>query len=114
MRRLSLSWLPRLCGAFGVMLVFVTTAALAADAPKVGVLLKGRSPFWSSMEKGALDAGSRLGVEVVVKAPPSEGDVAIQIQLLSAMAAQNFAAIVIVPANKDSLAAPVAALAKKA
>lgn len=77
------------------------------------MLLKGRSPFWASMEKGAQDAGARLGVEVVVKAPLSEADVAVQIQLLNAMGNQGFAAIVIVPANKDALAAPAAALAAK-
>lgn len=81
--------------------------------PKVGVLLKGKSPFWSSMEKGAMDAGAKLGAEVVVKAPNAEADVAVQVQLLNAMATQGFAAIVIVPANKDALAAPVAALEAK-
>lgn len=82
-------------------------------AAKIGVLLKGRSPFWASMEKGAVAAGARLGAEVVVKSPASEADVSVQIQLLNGMAAQPFDAIVIVPANKDALAAPVAALAAK-
>jgi ribose transport system substrate-binding protein len=81
--------------------------------PKIGVLLKGRSPFWASMEKGAVDAGAKLGAEIVVKSPASEADVSVQIQLLNAMATQGFAALVIVPANKDALAAPVAALAAK-
>jgi ribose transport system substrate-binding protein len=94
-----------LAGLFAPVALFAT--------PKIGVLLKGRSPFWSSMEKGAMDAGAKLGVEVVVKAPVSEADVSVQIQLLGAMAAQGFAAIVIVPANKDALAAPVAAVAAK-
>lgn len=86
---------------------------LAAAPTKIGVLLKGRSPFWASMEKGALDAGAKLGIEVVVKAPVSEADVSVQIQLLNAMAAQGFSALVVVPANKDALAAPVAAVAQK-
>ncbi len=89
------------------------TPALLFAGPKIGVLLKGRSPFWASMEKGAIDAGARLGAEVVVKAPVSEADVSVQIQLLNGMATQGFAAIVIVPANQDALAAPVAALAAK-
>ncbi len=87
--------------------------ALLFAGPKIGVLLKGRSPFWASMEKGALDAGAKLGAEVVVKAPLSEADVSVQIQLLNGMATQGYAAIVIVPANKDALAAPVAAVAAK-
>lgn len=86
---------------------------LVQAGPKIGVLLKGRSPFWASMEKGALDAGAKLGAEVTVKAPASEADVSVQIQLLNGMAAQGYEAIVIVPANKDALAAPVAAVAAK-
>ena len=98
-----------------LLLAWLTLAAPAwlGAGPKIGVLLKGRSAFWGSMEKGALDAGARHGAEVVVKAPMSEADVSVQIQLLNAMATQGFAAIVIVPANKDALAAPVAALAAK-
>jgi ribose transport system substrate-binding protein len=102
--------LPRV---FLCAVALVSSAAFASAAPRIGVLLKGRSPFWASMEKGALDAGQKLGVEVVVKSAPSEADVAIQVQLLNAMAAQDFAALVIAPANKDALAAPVAAAAKK-
>lgn len=65
------------------------------------------------MERGALDAGTKLGVEVVVKAPPTEADVAVQVQLLNAMSTQGYDALVIVPTNKETLAAPVAALAQK-
>lgn len=102
------------CGRVcGLVWLFAALPVIAAAAPKIGVLLKGRTPFWASMEKGALDAGTKLGVEVVVKAPPSEADVAVQIQLLNAMAGQGFAAIVIVPTNKEALAAPVTALAEK-
>ena len=97
-----------LCAILGL-----SSAGIASAAPRIGVLLKGRSPFWASMEKGALDAGQKLGADVVVKSAPSEADVAIQVQLLNAMAAQDFAALVIAPANKDALAGPVAAAAKK-
>jgi len=91
--------------------VIISPGVLAAQ--KIGVLLKGRSPFWASMEKGAMDAGAKHGAEVVVRAPVSEADVSVQIQLLNAMGNQGFAAIVIVPTNKDALAGPVAALAAK-
>src|SRR3954467_10756312 len=76
-------------------LLCITCVGLASPAvlhagPKIGVLLKGRSPFWASMEKGALDAGAKLGAEVIVKSPASEADVSVQIQLLNAMATQGF------------------------
>ena len=45
-----------------------------------------------------------------MKAPLTEADVSVQIQLLNAMAGQGFSALVIAPTNKDALAAPVAAL----
>jgi len=86
--------------------------ALSA-APKIGVLLKGRSDFWNAVEKGAVDAGQKLGVEVVVKAPLNETDVAVQIRLLAALGAQGVQAIVIAPCNQNTLAAPIAALAAK-
>ena len=82
-------------------------------APKIGVLLKGRSDFWSAVEKGATAAGAQLGADVVVKAPLNEIDVAVQIRLLEALSAQGIQALVIAPCNQDTLAGPVAALAAK-
>ncbi len=82
-------------------------------APKIGVLLKGHSPFWSAVEQGATEAGQKLGAEVVVKAPMAETDIAVQIQLLNALGAQGITALVIAPCSKDALAGPVAALAAK-
>lgn len=94
-------------------LASLLSVPLLADNPKIGVLLKGKSAFWTSMEQGAVEAGQKFGADVVVKAPMTESDVAVQVQLLNAMTAQGYAAIVIAPANKDTLAAPVAAAAAK-
>ena len=85
----------------------------ASAAPKIGVLLKGHSDFWSAVQRGAEAAGNATGAEVIVKAPPSESDVAVQIRLLNALGNQGIQALVIAPTNKDTLAAPVAALAAK-
>lgn len=87
--------------------------ALLTAAPKIGVLLKARTAFWLAVEKGATEAGARLGAEVIVKAPASESDIAVQIQLLNAFGAQGIDALVIAPSSKDALAEPVAALAAK-
>jgi ribose transport system substrate-binding protein len=95
-----------------VLSLVALVPALSA-APKIGVLLKGRSDFWSAVEKGAVNAGRKLGVEVVVKAPLNETDIAVQIHLLEALAGQGVQAIVIAPGNPDTLAAPVAALAAR-
>ena len=87
-------------------------AATLCGAPKIGVLLKGRSsPFWGAVERSALETGRQLGVDVVVKMPVSEADVSVQIQLLNALAAQGATAIVIAPINKEALAVPIASIA---
>jgi ribose transport system substrate-binding protein len=86
-------------------------AAAPAAGPKVGVLLKGQSDFWSAVAQGAASAGAAAGAEVVVKSPLDETDVAVQIRLLSALAAQGVQAVVIAPDNPETLAAPIAALA---
>ena len=57
-------------------------AAKAAKDIKILVNMKGPgggNPFWAAVEKGALDAGKALGVQVSVMAPPAESDVAAQI-----------------------------------
>lgn len=87
------------------------TGSAYADVPKIGVLLKGKTKFWSAVEQGALSAGEKLGAEVIVKMPPTENDVSIQIQLLNGLAKQGVTAIVLAPVNKETLAKPAAALA---
>lgn len=88
-------------------------SVVSAATPKIGVLLKGRSAFWSAVEKGAREAGTQLGADVIVKAPLSEADISVQVQLLNALAAQGAQAIVIAPSSKETLAVPVASLAVK-
>lgn len=99
--------------ACGFLLLTAFVVVNVSAAPKVGVLLKAKTPFWASMEKGALDAGAKLGVEVIVKAPLSENDIAVQTQLLNALAAQGVEVIAIAPSSKDALAQPIAAVAAK-
>jgi len=104
---------PALSRLAALVLCLSGLAPAVTAAPKIGVLLKGRSDFWSAMEKGAVDAGHKLGAEVVVKSPMNEMDVAVQIRLLQALGAQGIQALVIAPCNQDTLAAPVAALAAR-
>ena len=96
-----------------LVLALALASSAAFAAPKIGVLLKARTPFWSAAEKGAIEAGEKAGAEVVVKAPLSESDISVQIQLLNALAAQGCEAIVIAPINKEALAVPIASLGVK-
>ncbi len=65
------------------------------------------------MEKGALETGEKLGLEMIVKTPSSEHDIAMQVQLLAALGALGIDAIVVAPSSKDALIAPLNALAAK-
>lgn len=94
--------------------VVLFAAHATHGAPRVGLLLKGRSAFWSAVEAGARTAAEKQGAEVIVKAPLTETDAAVQIQLLNALATQaEMAGIVVAPISKDALSGPVAALVAK-
>ena len=73
--------------AFLAALLLGCTGTLSA-ATKIGVLLKGKAPFWTAVEKGSLEAGQAAGSEVIVKSPMSESDISVQIQLLNGLAEQ--------------------------
>lgn len=87
------------------------SSAVAAEPVKVGLLLKGRTPFWLAVEKGAVEAAAAQGVELIVKYPPTESDIGVQIQLLHALAAQKVQCIILVPTNAEKLGLPAASLA---
>ncbi len=94
--------------------VLLCACSQLSAATKIGLLLKGQNvPFWAAVSKGATEAAKELGVELTVKAPPTEADVSIQIRLLNGMAAQGMDAIVIAPINKEALAVPIASIAVK-
>ncbi len=88
-------------------------APFARAAAKVGLLLKGDTPFWSAVEDGCRDVAKKTGTELVVRKPKSESDIAGQIKLLDELAAQNLQALIVAPCNATALSAPVAAVAAK-
>jgi ABC-type sugar transport system substrate-binding protein len=63
--------------------------------------------------EGAVEAGTNRGAELIIKAPPEESDVGIQLKYLNYLATQNIEALVIGPTSADALITPVAALAAK-
>ncbi len=64
----------------------------------------GGNPFWASVEKGATEAGTEMGVNVTVVAPPTESDVAAQVSQIEDQLAKGVDAIVIAPTDPDALA----------
>lgn len=97
--------------ACAATLLALVLPSFAIAGPKIALVLKGRTAFWKAVEKGAIEASARLGVDLVVKAPLADTDVAVQIQLLNATAAQGADAIVIAPINNGALAVPIASIA---
>jgi ribose transport system substrate-binding protein len=99
----------RLPAALGLGAVLLAAGPLAA-APKIGVLLKGDTPFWHAVEAGCRSAARAGGADLVVLMPPHETDNLIQIQLLRRIAAEGIQGLVIAPCGPD-LSDPVAAVA---
>jgi ribose transport system substrate-binding protein len=100
---------------FRLFLFLLATAGLSAadHTPKIGVLLKSRIGFWVPVEKGAREAGAKAGAEVIVKAPLSESDISVQVQMLNALVGQDVDAIVVAPDSKEALSLPIASAAVK-
>lgn len=68
-------------------------------------------PFFNATEKGALEAGRELGVEVKFDGPV-ENDVQRQVQMLETWIAQKYDAIAVAPNDPDAIA-PVLEKARK-
>jgi len=73
----------------GSMALLLSASPIMAAPPKIGVLLKAKSAFWDAVGAGASEAGSAHHAEVVVKAPRSESDIAVQVQLFNALLARE-------------------------
>lgn len=98
----------------GIALAAMSLAAQAADKFVVGMKGPGGgNPFWAAVEKGAMDKGAELGVEVVVVAPPAESDVQAQISQIEDLIAQGVSGIALAPTDPNALA-PVVDSAKAA
>ena len=98
----------------GVALAAMTAVSYAADTYVVGMKGPGAgNPFWAAVEKGAKDEGAKLGVDVVVVAPPAESDVQAQITQIEDLIAQKVSGIALAPTDPNALA-PVVDAAKAA
>jgi ribose transport system substrate-binding protein len=89
------------------------TAAPAAGAQKdlkdIKILVDmkgpgGGNPFWAAVEKGATEAGTAMGVQVTVLAPPQESDVPAQIAQIEDAITKGYDGIAIAPTDPAALA----------
>lgn len=75
---------------------------------RIALIMKaGSNPFFAAMEKGALEAGKELGVEVMPRTITDESQDQQQIDIVDAMVVDQVDAILIAPANSKSLVQPL-------
>jgi ribose transport system substrate-binding protein len=68
--------------------------------PRVALVLKTlNSPFFIDMQRGAEDAATRLGVELVVQAAEREVDVERQMQIVENLIQSRVSAIALTPSR---------------
>ncbi len=71
---------------------------------RVGVVPKGRSHvFWQSVHAGAVKAGQENNVEIEWNGPPTEAEIATQIQIVEAMINKRLDAIALAPIDEKAL-----------
>jgi ribose transport system substrate-binding protein len=75
---------------------------------RIGVVPKGRSHvFWQSIHAGAVKASQENDVEVEWNGPPTEAEIATQIQIVEAMINKHLDAIALAPIDESALVSVV-------
>ncbi|HWA24316.1 MAG TPA: substrate-binding domain-containing protein [Lacunisphaera sp.] len=96
------------------LLLSLVLAPLAFAAnEKIAVIPKGTThSFWKSVEAGARQAGTELGVEILWKGPLKEDDRAQQIGVVQQFVSSGVDAIVLAPLDDTALRTPVKSAAE--
>ena len=100
--------LIKLIGAFtasAFLLLSITTFSHADKRILFSIKGPGSgNPFWASVEKGAREEAAKLGVDLVLVAPPQEGDVQAQINQVEDQLAKGVDAIALAPGDPNAFA----------
>ena len=87
-----------------LMLVLGCCAALAGEPLYISVISKGEQhAFWQAVRKGCDDAATEYGVEMFYYGPPSESDIALQVEALNAEMQKNPAAIALAALSTEAV-----------
>ena len=103
-----MSKLFKLIGAFtaSVFLLLSITTSVSAEK-KILFSIKGPgsgNPFWASVTKGAEEEAAKLGVKLILIAPPQEGDVQAQINKVEDQLAKGVDALALAPGDPNAFA----------
>lgn len=75
-----------------------------AETPYIAVISKGfQHQFWQTVAAGAEDAAAEYGVDMTFEGPPSESDIAIQVDMINAAIAKNPAALCLAVLDTESV-----------
>ena len=100
--------LIKLIGVFTTSVFFLLSITTFSHADKrILFSIKGPgsgNPFWASVEKGAREEAAKLGVDLVLVAPPQEGDVQAQINQVEDQLAKGVDAIALAPGDPNAFA----------
>ena len=100
--------LIKLIGVFtasAFLLLSITTSSHADKRILFSIKGPGSgNPFWASVEKGAREEAAKLGVDLVLVAPPQEGDVHAQLNQVEDQLANCVDAISLAPGDPNAFA----------
>lgn len=88
-----------------LVLVLSLAAVAAAEAkPYIAVISKGEQhAFWQAVRKGADDAAAEYGVDMYYYGPPSESDIALQVEALNGELAKKPAALALAALSTEAV-----------
>ena len=91
------------------LVLSITATSSFADGHAKTILFSIKGPgsgnaFWASVEQGAKDEAKKLGVKLVLIAPPQEGDVQSQINQVEDQLAKGVDAMALAPADPNAFA----------
>lgn len=100
---------PRLGLVLAVALVAASMSGCRGRSAKVVAVIPKSTAhvFWVSVEAGARAAAAEYGLELVWNGPPTESDIARQIQILDSMIARRVDGIAIAACERKALVDPV-------
>ncbi len=92
--------------ALALVLVLGCISMAAAEGQYISVISKGEQhSFWQAVRKGCEAAAEKYGVEMFYYGPPSESDIALQVEALKAEMAKGPVAIALASLSTDSVMA---------
>ena len=87
--------------------ISMISASYADGHKKILFSIKGPgsgNPFWASVTKGAEEEAKKLGVKLILVAPPQEGDVQAQINQVEDQLAKGVDALALAPGDPNAFA----------